>query len=143
MRVKISLTAHQQIDGTHETHAVTAFGHLSGEEGRWVLSYAERDEEGGERFTTLRLIDGEAQMEREAPHRSLLLMQPGRRCVCEYGTPYGALSVGVYTHAVHDRLTADGGSLELRYTLDFGGEPIEHILLIDVEKLPNDKEQPA
>lgn len=135
MRVKVTLTTHQHLDGERETHVTTAQGRLTGRAGQWVLRYVEQDEEHQTRFTTLRISDGEVVMERPAPYPTRLPLRRGVHCTGTYGTPYGAMSMGVYTHAVHDRLSPEGGSLELRYALEVGGDPIETILLLDVEKI--------
>ena len=35
--------------------------------------------------------------------------------------PFGEMVIGVYTHAIRNRLTPEGGELFLRYTIDMNG----------------------
>ena len=58
-----------------------------------------------------------ASITREGTANSVLSLEIGRKHFCQYGTPYGNLQIGVYTHAIENTL-AENGRLYLKYTLD-------------------------
>ena len=47
-----------------------------------------------------------------------LILEKGKRHLCQYDTGYGTLMVGVFTSSFDSTLDASGGSLQVRYTLD-------------------------
>ncbi len=55
---------------------------------------------------------------RSGDRGSLLVVEKDKKHHCQYFTPYGELSIGIYANAIENNLTADGGSLYLKYTVD-------------------------
>ncbi len=47
-----------------------------------------------------------------------LILEKGKRHLCQYDTGYGSLMVGVFTSSFESTLNEQGGSLRVRYTLD-------------------------
>ena len=54
---------------------------------------------------------------RKGTANSVLSLEVGRKHYCQYGTPYGDMRIGVYTHAI-DNTISENGRLYLKYTLD-------------------------
>lgn len=117
--VLISLTSIQWQDGEKcETELLTKASYTS--KGGWdIISYEDTSATGFEgSVTTIRVDDSRnASITREGTANSVLSLEIGRKHFCQYGTPYGSLQIGVYTHAIENTL-AENGRLYLKYTLD-------------------------
>lgn len=50
-----------------------------------------------------------------------MLFEEGKKNYFAYMTPIGAITIGLDTHSVYSRLGEDGGSLNVKYTLDMSG----------------------
>lgn len=117
--VLISLTSIQWQDGEKcETELLTKASYTS--KGGWdIISYEDTSATGFEgSVTTIKVDDSKnASITREGTANSVLSLEIGRKHFCQYGTPYGSLQIGVYTHAIENTL-AENGRLYLKYTLD-------------------------
>lgn len=51
-----------------------------------------------------------------------LVLEKGERHKCEYRTPFGSLTLGVYTENVNVSLDDDGGELMVSYLIDIESE---------------------
>lgn len=60
-------------------------------------------------------------MERTGSMNSRLVIKKGTRNNCFYSTPYGDLTIGIYGEEIDNRLTSNGGSLKMAYSIDSGG----------------------
>ncbi|MCD7810711.1 MAG: DUF1934 domain-containing protein [Ruminococcus sp.] len=83
-----------------------------------VISYEDTPATGFEGSTTTIKTDGKtASIVRSGTANSSLNLEKEKKHFCQYGTPYGMLQIGVFTHLIEDNLQKDG-SLRLKYTLD-------------------------
>jgi uncharacterized beta-barrel protein YwiB (DUF1934 family) len=117
--VLISLTSIQwQDDERNETELLTKAS-VSRSEGKDVISYEDTSATGFEGSVTTITVDGDksASIIRKGTANSVLSLEIGRKHYCQYGTPYGDMRIGVYTHAIDNTITKDG-RLYLKYTLD-------------------------
>lgn len=117
--VMISLTSVQwQDDEKSETELMTKAKHFR-ENGWDIISYEDTSATGFEgSVTTIKVDKGRnASITREGTANSVLSLEIGRKHFCQYGTPYGNLQIGVYTHAIENTISKDG-RLYLKYTLD-------------------------
>ena len=117
--VLISLTSIQWQDNEkNETELLTkAFVSKNG--GRDVISYEDTSATGFEGSTTTITVDGDrsASIIRKGTANSVLSLEIGRKHYCQYGTPYGNMCIGVYTHAIENKIS-ENGCLYMKYTLD-------------------------
>lgn len=115
----ISLTSIQWQDGEkNETELLTkASFSQSGE--NYVISYEDTETTGFEGSVTTIKVNGSksASIVREGTANSVLSLETGRKHYCQYGTPFGAMQIGVYTHLIKNSISKDG-KLYLKYTLD-------------------------
>lgn len=51
-----------------------------------------------------------------------LTLEKGKRHKCEYNTPYGSITLGIYTESVRIDLDDHGGELQVSYNIDIGSE---------------------
>jgi hypothetical protein rflaF_06381 len=89
------------------------------ENGVDIISYEDTSATGFEGCVTTIKIDGEksASIVREGTANSVLSLEIGRKHFCQYGTPYGSLQIGVYTHTIENNISKNG-RIYLKYTLD-------------------------
>ena len=117
--ILISLTSVQwQEDEKSETELLTKARH-SKENGWDIISYEDTSATGFEgSVTTIRVDDSRnASITRVGTANSVLSLEIGRKHFCQYGTPYGNLQIGVYTHEIRNTIAKDG-KLYLKDTLD-------------------------
>lgn len=118
-QVFISLTSIQwQDNDKNETELLTR-ATVSRVGGCDVISYEDTSATGFEGSTTTITVDGSrsASIVREGTANSVLSLEVGRKHFCQYGTPYGNMQIGVYTHTI-DNTISQNGRLYLKYTLD-------------------------
>lgn len=117
--VIISLTSIQwQDDEKNETELLTR-ACLSKSGTQNVISYEDTSATGFEGSVTTITVDGSssASIVRKGTANSVLSLEIGKKHFCQYGTPFGDMRIGVYTHAIDNTIEKDG-RLYLKYTLD-------------------------
>lgn len=117
--ITISLTSIQwQDDEKSETELLTK-AKLAHENGWDIISYEDTSATGFEgSVTTIKIDRGKsASIIREGTANSVLSLETGRKHYCQYGTPYGSLQIGVFTHQIKNSIEKDG-RIYLKYTID-------------------------
>ncbi|MBR4509279.1 MAG: DUF1934 domain-containing protein [Ruminococcus sp.] len=117
--VLISLTSIQWQDNEKNETELLTKASVSKTDGRDIISYEDTSATGFEGSTTTITVDGgkTASIIRKGTANSVLSLEVGRKHYCQYGTPYGDMRIGVYTHAI-DNTISENGRLYLKYTLD-------------------------
>ena len=106
--------------------------------GERVISYEESETTGMEGSNMQLRISPEHMVSiiRTGNYQTHLVVQAGKKHFCHYETPFGDFTVGISAKFVHDALTEDGGSLELRYTVDSNSTLLsDNEILIHVKKM--------
>ena len=128
MDVTVNIRSVREMDGEKESFDSAAPGQLSREGETLRLTYRP---EGGTAELTAR--PGCVVLRRRGEVSSEMVFRPGRRCLGDYATPYGAMAMAVTTHRIDDALTDDGGQLVLEYDLELGGSDLgRHTVRIQV-----------
>lgn len=102
------------------------------------IAYKEYDEDNPRLSYTsvLKVEPGKVTMSR-AGSSTRLILEKGRRHLCLYDTGYGTMTMGVFTSELKSALGKDGGSLEIKYTLDIDSNlSSRNELLVEVIPLP-------
>ena len=86
----------------------------------WAISYEDSEATGFAGAITTVSCFGErlASMKRTGAAESHLIIENGRRHHCHYGTEYGEMLMGISTSRIINRMTADGGELYFKYSID-------------------------
>ncbi|MBQ7965192.1 MAG: DUF1934 domain-containing protein [Ruminococcus sp.] len=117
----ISVTGIQEVDGEKDKIEVIVTGDYIEKNGHRYIKYKEYDAEDPNIVldTVVKVEDGKVSIIRMGDRPSRLILQQGVRHQCHYNTVMGDLMMGVYTSAIEDNLTDNGGDLVARYQLDF------------------------
>lgn len=118
-----------------ETEVITA-GSFRKIKSGYELRYDETDATGYEGSkTVLRILDGSRiEMTRSGTVAGELYIERGRKNFCQYGTPFGGITVGVQGKSVESRMTDSGGNVSASYVIDINSSLIgDYDLEIDVK----------
>ena len=130
----IHICNQQTMDGQSETIEMDVLGALTQTQDGFLLTYTEYDEEANCCDTTVRVTGSDTvSVARSGIFSSEMLFQAGKRGSFAYGTPYGTLTMGLYTKSVENALRADGGRLRFCYSTDFQSQaPIDNRMTLTV-----------
>ena len=131
--IRIKTVQHEGGESS-ETEVITA-GLFRKIHSGYELSYDETDATGYEGCkTVLKVLDGsKIELERTGAFTSELYIERGRKNFCQYGTPYGDITVGVLARKVESRLTDAGGEVSASYVIDINSSLIgDYDIEIDV-----------
>ncbi len=117
--VLISLTSIQWQDNEKNETELFTRASLSRSGDKDVISYEDTSATGFEGSVTTITVSGNdsASIIRRGTANSVLSLEIGRKHYCQYGTPFGDMRIGVYTHAIDNTIEKDG-RLYMKYTLD-------------------------
>lgn len=122
----ISICNQQKVEGETEELTLTTRGSYVKKDGKRYIMYREFDQETQKGQTSTLKIDdsGENTVVSLIRHdaatnsKTNLILEQGKRHLCQYGTPFGCLTLGVFTSRIDDQLSDNGGSIAVEYTLD-------------------------
>lgn len=115
---------HTEEDGEESVCTSSCIGSYFHSPERCEISYTDADGDmAGSTVTITVRSDGTAEITRRGEFGSQLVLERGVRHTNWYRTPYGNISVGTYADTVDSRLDAQGGTLRLRYAVDFNSDP--------------------
>ncbi len=115
-------------------------GHISRKNGRIELKYVETDaSDMSNEITTLSYDENEPgiiTMERNGVCRTAMVFEAGKRYICVYDVSGMVLELVVRTYDLENKLTDNGGSIRLGYTLENGGATVSRVkMIIEVKAL--------
>ncbi|MDE6834395.1 MAG: DUF1934 domain-containing protein [Ruminococcus sp.] len=115
----ISLLSVQTEDGERTESELFTNAVLNCTKNNSTITYEDTEATGFEgSVTTIKIINGrEATIMRTGSSNSFLTFEIGKKHYCQYGTPFGMLQMGIYTHAIEDTIL-ENGRLYMKYTLD-------------------------
>ncbi len=117
----ISIRGRQKVDDEVGEVEMTTLGSYVRRGGSRYIVYAEYPGEGRvKKRTSILKIDGDScvTLIRRDSEGTRLILENGKRHLCQYETGYGSMMVGVFTSRLRSSLDDAGGELEISYTLD-------------------------
>ena len=125
--VFIKLVSSIESDGNVETFELTTDGRLSFRGGKTMLMYEESDTIGASGVKSIISADDDhVVIQRSGGMVGRLTVMKNKRQSCVYDTTEGAISLGIFGEEIVNSLGADGGRLEMAYTLDINNEFLSH-----------------
>lgn len=117
----ISIVNRQCVEGQVEETALMTTGAYTTRNGKRYIVYREYDQNNQvSQTSTLKIEKDSVSLIRnnsDSYHTNLIL-ENGKRHLCQYGTPYGDITLGVFTSKLEDSLSDHGGDLTIEYLLD-------------------------
>lgn len=116
--VTFNIKGTQEIDGHSDVMEFMSMGRYEVSPETVVLEYDESVSFGAEVKTTLTLENGIVTLERSGGKYGNLIVEEGKRHLCQYSTEYGDILIGIFGESIKNNLTEQGGSLSLQYSID-------------------------
>ncbi|MBQ8826518.1 MAG: DUF1934 domain-containing protein [Oscillospiraceae bacterium] len=142
--VLITLRSIQTANGdSNETEIITegTFSTLKNEGFRIIYNESAATGFEGSKTTVCCYGDTHASICRTGTAQSTLIIDKNKKQHCVYGTPYGELMMGIYTHSIVNKLDKNGGELYMKYTVDINSSYIsDNEILIIVRPAPKKAE---
>ena len=119
-QIQLKLRSVLFADGERTETELLTDGTMEQAEGKFIISYEDSDATGFEGATTTITAEDDSfvSITRTGTANSNLVIETGKKHHCLYGTPFGDITVGVFTHKIENDLSEKGGSLYLKYTID-------------------------
>ncbi len=136
----ISILGRQHADGETGEIQVTTLGSYVKKGNNRYITYKEYDnEEGGKPVTSVLKVEGDDKVTlMRGAGSTRLVLENGKRHLCQYDTGYGHMMIGVFTSQLHSSLTDEGGKLEVSYTLDINSNlSSSNEILITIKEAEN------
>ncbi|HCB99707.1 MAG TPA: DUF1934 domain-containing protein [Ruminococcaceae bacterium] len=107
-------------DGVPDVVEMVTAGRYYKRNGKYYIRYKETEATGFAGVTTTVKIDGDdaVTLTRSGQTASRLILEKGRRHLCQYNTDLGQMLLGVSGCQIHSLLNDAGGELNFRYMLD-------------------------
>jgi uncharacterized beta-barrel protein YwiB (DUF1934 family) len=117
----ISIKGRQRVDDETGEVELTTFGsYVRRGDSRYIVYKEYTSEDKNRTRTSILKVDGENKVTlmRGGEDSTRLILERGKRHLCQYDTEYGNMMIGVFTSRVQSELNDLGGKLEVSYTLD-------------------------
>lgn len=117
----ISIKGRQKVDDETGEIELTTFGsYVKRGDSRYIVYKEYTSEDNSQTRTSILKIDGSSKITlmRGGEDSTRLILESGKRHLCQYDTEFGNMMVGIFTNRVQSELNDLGGSLEVSYTLD-------------------------
>lgn len=117
----ISIRGRQQVDGESGEIELTTLGSYMKRGGsRYIVYQDYASEEDRTPRTSILKVEGASRLTlmRKGGDNTRLILENGKRHLCQYDTGFGSMTVGVFTSRLDSKLNDEGGSLNISYTLD-------------------------
>ncbi|MFT8889738.1 MAG: DUF1934 domain-containing protein [Ethanoligenens sp.] len=107
-------------EGTPDVIELVTAGRYYKRDGKYYIRYLESEATGFAGVTTTVKVEGNQSvtLTRSGPSASHLILENGKRHLCQYDTGMGQMMVGISGCQIHSALDELGGELEFRYMLD-------------------------
>ncbi|MGN0583924.1 MAG: DUF1934 domain-containing protein [Ruminococcus sp.] len=118
--IQLNLRSVLEAEGERSETELLTDGTMEQSDGKFIVSYEDSDATGFEGATTTITAEDSSivSIVRTGTANSNLVIETGKKHYCLYSTPYGDITVGIFTHKIKNSLSEKGGSLYLKYTID-------------------------
>ena len=131
--VTLSLRFQSRMDGEQDESTMQVSGTLEKEVGGYALRYTERLD-GAETQVLIRTDGVRAMIKRSDAASVTFFLEPNVPHRCAYVTDAGTIDMTVKEASVESRLSDEGGTVTLCYTLELGGGDSRHEISMIVRK---------
>ncbi len=137
-KATVHIVGKQYVETEPDITQISVVGSLTKGEKGYVIEYTDYEQPNAK--TVISLSDGTLLMTKFGESATEMFFSRGERSNSEYVTPYGNISIGIYTELLESSLTMLGGKIILNYNIDFNsGFAAKNELEITVDVM-DDKE---
>ncbi len=135
----ITMISIQKVYEDKEEIELITKGHFEIAENSFRISYEDTETTGFKGATTEISVNKDnkiASVTRTGVSDSILIMEAGKKHHCQYGTPFGSMDIGIFTHFIKNTLSENGGELHMKYTMDMNSSYIsDNEIIVNVKKI--------
>lgn len=137
----ITLSGRQTIDGEQDSYELSTAGRYLKRDGRFYVSYEGSEITGyDDSKTTLKIQPDHVSMIRfdKKGSASQMVFEENKQYTGIYKTPFGNMSIDVYTNEMRVDVSDEGGEIELDYSICMNhSEPVRNNLRVYIRKVEN------
>ena len=119
--VMIEVNSRQLVEGEEQEINLMSKGVYYVDEKGYHIEYEETEATGFQGATSSITYEprfDRVTMERDGENPTNIIIDKNKRHLCNYGTPYGMLTIGVRGCKIKSDLSSEGGTISFTYTLD-------------------------
>ncbi len=120
----VTIVGKQKYDNDNDKIEITTVGSFEETENAFVIRYNEEQEPPHNPIRTTLTIDKNEQrveMMKTGAYGSLLIIERSKRNLCNYGTEYGNLLMGIFGRNIETACSEEDGTISFSYDIDVNG----------------------
>lgn len=120
----ITIIGHQRFDDDKDQVEMKTVGTVEHDNDNYIIRYNEELETGSTPIRAkLNIAKDESKVEmiKSGPYSSCLIIEKSKRHLCNYGTEYGDMLMGIFGREVENDFNENEGTFKFSYDIDING----------------------
>lgn len=120
----ITIIGHQKFDDDKDQVEMKTVGTVEHDDDNYIIRYNEELESGTAPLRAkLNIAKDESKVEmiKSGPYSSCLIIEKSKRHLCNYGTEYGDMLMGIFGREVENDFNENEGTFKFSYDIDING----------------------
>ena len=120
----ITIIGRQNYNGDKDKVEMKTVGTIDHDDKNYIISYNEELENSTIPLkATLNIAKDESRVEmmKSGPYSSCLIIEKSKRHLCNYGTEYGDMLMGIFGKNIENKYEENEGSFDFSYEIDING----------------------
>lgn len=120
----ITIIGHQKFDDDKDRVEMKTVGTVEHDDDNYIIRYNEELENGTAPLRAkLNIAKDESKVEmiKSGPYSSCLIIEKSKRHLCNYGTEYGDMLMGIFGREVENDFNENEGTFKFSYDIDING----------------------
>lgn len=120
----ITIIGHQKFDDDKDQVEMKTVGTVEHDNDNYIIRYNEELETGSTPIRAkLNIAKDESKVEmiKSGPYSSCLIIEKSKRHLCNYGTEYGDMLMGIFGREVENDFNENEGTFKFSYDIDING----------------------
>lgn len=120
----ITIIGHQKFDDDKDQVEMKTVGTVEYDDDNYIIRYNEELENGTAPLRAkLNIAKDESKVEmiKSGPYSSCLIIEKSKRHLCNYGTEYGNMLMGIFGREVENDFNENEGTFKFSYDIDING----------------------
>lgn len=120
----ITIIGRQNYNGDKDKVEMKTVGTIDHDDKNYIISYNEELENSTIPLkATLNIAKDESRVEmmKSGPYSSCLIIERSKRHLCNYGTEYGDMLMGIFGKNIENKYEENEGSFDFSYEIDING----------------------